>query len=525
MPESNSMKDRIKSLEHHLKEENPVLVDVVNSFKTLDLVSRQMGLFSKEQSHAFNVPWWPLISVLGVYSSGKSTFINRYLDYGLQDTGNQAVDNKFTVICYSGEDRVRQLPGLALDADPRFPLYKIAEAINEATPGEGRRVDAYLQLKTCPSEKLRGKIIIDSPGFDADAQRTATLRIVNHIIDLSDLVLVFFDARHPESGSMNDTLETLVKGTIHRNDSNKFMYILNQIDMTAREDNPEQVFAAWQRALAQKGMTAGRCFTVYDPDAGMPIEDDGLRDRFERKRNQDVAAIQERIEEVRVARAYRIVGMLGQNAESLETDVLPRIEAFLKSWRRWVCWMDVALFGFLVACFLGGTLWAGYWRGFSLELPYMERITASPWAKWALLALLVSLVVYLHFWVRKFAGKRVIRKMLAGIDVKEGHENYVRAFQKNIRWWRTIFRRKPAGWGRRNKARLAKMASDANSYVQKLNDVYANPAGRSLPETVLEETAREASKIFEGMPAETTEPETAVSKPETPKDSTGWAGD
>lgn len=29
------------------------------------------------------------------------------------------------------------------------------------------------------------------PGFDADSQRTSTLRLTQHIIDLSDLVLVF----------------------------------------------------------------------------------------------------------------------------------------------------------------------------------------------------------------------------------------------------------------------------------------------------------------------------------------------
>jgi len=492
MTESNPVKNRIESLENHLAAENPVLVDVVKSFRALDLVSRQMGLFSKEQSHAFSVPWWPLISVLGVYSSGKSTFINRYLGYNLQDTGNQAVDNKFTVICFSDEDKVRQLPGLALDADPRFPLYKITEAIDGATPGEGRRIDAYLQLKTCPSEKLRGKIIIDSPGFDADAQRTATLRITDHIINLSDLVLVFFDARHPESGSMNDTLETLVKGTIHRNDSNKFLYILNQIDMTAREDNPEQVFAAWQRALAQNGMTAGRCYTIYDTEAGMPIEDDGLRERFLRKRDEDVAKIQERIEEVRVARAYRIVGMLGERAKVLETEALPRLQTFLDHWRRRVCWLDGTIFGLLLACFLGVTFWAGYWKGFSLQLPYMERIMANPWGKWSLTALLAVLVVYIHFRVRKFAEGQVARKVLAGIDEKESHENYIRAFTKNTCWWRCIFRRKPAGWGRRNKARLAKIISDANGYVQKLNDVYANPAGKMLEEAPLPETPEAA---------------------------------
>lgn len=58
--------------------------------------------------------------------------------------------------------------------------------------------------------KLKGRILIDSPGFDADEQRKATLRITDHIIELSDLVLVFFDARHPEPGAMQDTLEHLI---------------------------------------------------------------------------------------------------------------------------------------------------------------------------------------------------------------------------------------------------------------------------------------------------------------------------
>ena len=213
---------------------------------------------------------------------------------------------------------------------------------------------------------------------------------------------------------MSDTLDTLVKGTIHRNDSNKFLYILNQIDMTAREDNPEQVFAAWQRALAQKGMTAGRCYTIYDPEAGMPIEDDGLRERFVRKRDEDVARIQERIEEVRVARAYRIVGMLGQRASALEKEALPRIQAFLENWRRRVCWLNGIFFGFWLACFLGITLWAGYWNGFSLQLPYMDTVTANPWRIWALAALLAALVVYLHLRIRRFAGKQAMRKILGG---------------------------------------------------------------------------------------------------------------
>lgn len=87
-----------------------------------------------------------------------------------------------------GED----FAGFALDSDPRFPFYKISKAIDEVSPGEGAYLDSYLQLKTCPSDKIKGKIFIDSPGFDADEKRASILRITDRIIDLSDLVLIFF---------------------------------------------------------------------------------------------------------------------------------------------------------------------------------------------------------------------------------------------------------------------------------------------------------------------------------------------
>jgi len=114
----------------------------------------------------------------------------------LQDTGNQAVDDRFTVISYSSDSESRTLPGIALDSDPRFPFYQISEQIESVATGEGAKIDNYLQMKVVPSESLRGKILIDSPGFDADEQRKSTLKLTDHIIDLSDLVLVMFDGRH-----------------------------------------------------------------------------------------------------------------------------------------------------------------------------------------------------------------------------------------------------------------------------------------------------------------------------------------
>ena len=360
-PATDAVAQRLKNLESHLAQENPILLSTVQSFRALDKVAQSMGLMAPDESFATQIPWWPLISVLGTFSAGKSTFINHFLGFKIQRSGNQAVDDRFTVICYSREATPHALPGIALDSDPRFPLYHISKDIDLAAAGEGKRIDTYLQLKTCPSEALRGKILIDSPGFDADAQRTATLRITNHIIDLSDLVLVFFDARHPEPGAMRDTLKHLVGETISRPDAGKFLYILNQLDTTAREDNPEDVVAAWQRALGEEGLTAGRFYTIYNPDAAVPIEDEGKRKRFESKRDMDLGEIHGRMREVEIERAYRIVGALDKSAKDIAEKAVPFLTQAIHRWRLRTLWGDAIGLGALAILSLTGSVYLGFW--------------------------------------------------------------------------------------------------------------------------------------------------------------------
>ena len=129
------IENRLKHLETHLQQENPVLLNTVQSFRLLDKIAYKLGLLDKEESYATQIPWWPLISVLGTFSAGKSSFINHYLQYPLQRSGNQAVDDKFTVICYSREKNAHSLPGVALDADPRFPFYQISDEIELVSTG------------------------------------------------------------------------------------------------------------------------------------------------------------------------------------------------------------------------------------------------------------------------------------------------------------------------------------------------------------------------------------------------------
>ena len=472
---NDSLSRQLDRLEGHLREENPILLDAVRTFRGLDEVAWKLGLLPPDQSLAVQVPWWPLIAVLGTFSAGKSTFINGYLGQAVQLSGNQAVDDRFTAICFSaGEGPPRALPGLALDADPRFPFYQVSRDIEEVATGEGRRIDAYLQLKTCSSPRIRGKIIIDSPGFDADEQRTSVLRISDHIIGLADLVLVFFDARHPEPGAMQDTLRHLVERAVGRADSSKFLYILNQVDNTAREDNPEEVFGAWQRALASSGLTAGRFYQIYDEASAMPIENEGLRTRFRSKRDADLAEIRNRMGQVEVERAYRVIGTLEKLALAIRDEAVPALEGARAAWRKRILWADAGLLVLLAAAAAG----IGVWVGLDAASGWLG---AAGFGTVLGAAVLLVAAGYVHFQVRRLAARACGRRLVRGWTADSPIEAdwLARAFAHGTSAWRTMWSGAPAGWRGGAKRKIARVLEDTGRYVQRLNDRFADPSGRS----------------------------------------------
>ncbi len=412
-----------------------------------------------------------MVAILGTFSSGKSTFINTYVGTTVQRTGTQAVDDKFTVLCYSSSGETQTLPGVALDADPRFPFYQVSRSIEEISAAGNQRIDAYLQLKACHSEALRGKIMIDSPGFDADSQRAATLRLTDHIIGLADLVLVFFDARHPEPGVMKDTLDHLVSRTIERPDSNKFLYILNQMDVTAKEDNPEEVVAAWQRALAGAGLTAGRFYRIYNKKAAVPIDDQKVKERMEAKCDADMKEIETRMQQVETERAYRIIGSLEQTAKDIEHKLIPQLSGLIQSWRAKVMAFDV-LIAFIALLVLGASISAtGMWDN-------VIGLVSNPLLLGISVGLIAVVSLYIHFMMRDKAKHSVLRKLQTDVSDEYTREQLSRAFIRNTRWWRSVLMSVPAGWNANSRREISEILGDANKYVQDLNSHFADPSGK-----------------------------------------------
>ncbi|MBN2646971.1 MAG: dynamin family protein [Thiotrichales bacterium] len=467
--------ERYQKLSALLMQESPELVEVLSEYQLLDKVGYKTGLLKPEHSYAESLSWWPLISVLGTFSAGKSSFINGLIGKKVQTTGNQAVDDKFTVICYGNQEAVLTLPGLALDADPRFPFYGISAQIEKVEQGEGKRLDSYLQLKTTAADILRGKILIDSPGFDADAQRNATLRMSKHIIDLSDLVLVFFDARHPEPGAMRDTLKHLVQATRQRHDANKIVYILNQIDTAAKEDNLEEVMSAWQKALASEGLVGGHLLALYHPAAADLGENASVNERFARRREQDMQALLTRMEKVQVERSYRIIHSLENLAHEIEWVQIPKLKNELKRWRLQVLSIEAALLATLIS--LLTTLWFLY--DFNIA-----SITES--SIWALLqnsaifgfstALLLFFSIFaMHHWLRA----QLVRRRQTQLQQQNEHA-LADALAFNTPFWRGMFYASPRGWKTKTRKWLSKIHQSAKAQIQRRNDRYTNPSGETL---------------------------------------------
>ena len=264
--------------------------------------------------------------------------------------------------------------------------------------------------------------------------------------------------------------------TIGRRDSSKFLYVLNQIDATAREDNPEEVVAAWQRALAQEGLTAGKFYAIYSPEVVLPIEDEALRARFERKRDEDLAAIHARIDEVSVQRAYRIVADLEKTVREVEEELVPAITTEIARWRRGVLWGDGLVFGVLAALLA----WLGFEAGW---LAGPDSLPAILWQDKRMLfgvAVAALLVVgAIHHGIRRLALAWVLKRLARHTELPlPRRERLLRAIRYNARPWRSIWRQGPVGWGRRSRRELRRVEADADRLIQALNDRYATPSGR-----------------------------------------------
>jgi hypothetical protein len=129
---------------------------------------------------------------------------------------------------------------------------------------------------------------------------------------------------------------------------------------------------------------------------------------------------------------------------------------------------------FAVLTFQGATGWL------RAVFPSLGAIFERPEVSLPVAGGLLIIAGYIHFSLRRWAAGRVSAKILAGISEPGPRSRYQRAFRTNSRWWRSLFNRRPAGWGKKAVNRIAEVEEDAKRLIQILNDAYTNPSGETV---------------------------------------------
>jgi hypothetical protein len=278
---------------------------------------------------------------------------------------------------------------------------------------------------------------------------------------MSDLVLIFFDARHPEPGAMRDTLEHLVGTTIGHKDANKVLYILNQIDTTAKEDNLEDVISSWQRALAKEGLVSGNFYSIYNESAAISIDDEAMKKRLKSKKDVDLERIIERMDKVSIERAYRIIKALDDFSKEMKEEKLPLLQEILQEWGRKVLWTDLAVFVLLLI--VTGVL------QFQFNISELISSSLSRIVAGSIFALIMLLV---HLKARSFFAHKISKKW------REKDSSISKAILHNTKWWRTIFGF-GRNWHKNTKDKLDVLMAEGKQAIQKLNDQFVSSVSKN----------------------------------------------
>lgn len=450
MVPTEALEQQLQDLEKHLQSENPILVDAITQYRDLDKVAREIGLLSCRESYIEKISWWPIISILGTFSSGKSSFINSLLGIEVQRTGQQAVDNQFTAITFdpeaTPEDSIHAHPGTALDGDPRFPFFRISEKLEALYPGQGDRINNFLQMKVASSEMLNGRVIIDSPGFDADEQRKEILQITDHIVELSDLVFVFFDAHKAEPGVMQETFKHLMPIVKKCKDRTRFLFVLNQIDIAAHNSTLEELVGSWRAALANCNVNLDRYYLLFNEKLVSPVEDDGVWAQLVHRQEVDYEEVTRRIKVVNKDRSYRVINLLESLSNNIEQQVVPELRTSLSLWRHNVILGDMIVLSVVAL---------GFWGYFDLQL----LIEVWPFT--------IVFFLLTHHIIRYWVAKRIA---LGLKDKKYASTKKIsEAFNRSTSFTRSIFLRSPKGWSVNTEKSLGAIRDARNKLVQKLN--------------------------------------------------------
>ncbi|WP_031430183.1 hypothetical protein [Methylomicrobium agile] len=439
----------LSNLEKYFASDSPILQKTAKVFHELDQLEYDLGLIGADDTTATKCSWWPIVTLIGGASNAKSKFMNAYFGSDLQLTGLQTSHNKFSVLLHNNQTSPTTLPGTALDVDHRFPFYQISRKLEQLRRGEGGRINAYLELKTLPSDHLKGKLFIEAPSISATPATAVTSFLVSYAIENSDTVFVFTDTFETPSPLLDDLIEQIKR----HQDTNKVIYL---IDAPAALNSARsgEIISSWQRRLADLGIASGQFMILPSQDSGF-IPQPG---------KVDFSLIDQRLANVGYDRTYRILQALESHIAEIENVIVPEVKKGIATWKERVNMSSLLVLSLFIVLALFAEINTG------IVLATLIDPILGP------IALLVLIVIMtpIHLIFSRLHAKMVINQLSNRQKELNLLENPAGMFEKNLTFSRMLLPvSEPALWNKKTKARLAQLTSRTKDLVQSLNDTFS----------------------------------------------------
>jgi len=328
------------NLEKQFASDNPILLKAAKLFHELDQIEYDFGFLDTDDTTASKGSWWPVISLVAGNSAAKAKFLSSYLGTEQLLSSIQASNQKFTVLSHSPQANTATLPGTALDVDHRYPFYKISRKIEQLQKGEGSRINAYLELKTINSSRVKNKLIVDMPNLSGAPTNPVTSMLTQHVIAQSDLVLVFTDI----FDSASPALDELVAYIAANQDSNKFIYLVDDATAALTASRNSEILSSWQRKLSEHGLYTGQIIILPNQATGVSSQNQG-----------DFSAIDRRVSNVENDRSYRVLDTIEKNIQEIDTVIMPELKKAIELWKERSAFSSFIILGFFCN--------TGYFRG------------------------------------------------------------------------------------------------------------------------------------------------------------------
>lgn len=426
----------LTNIEKHFSASNPILQKAGKAFHKLDQLEFELGLIDSEESTVRKSSWWPIVSLVGGFSIAKSEFINRYLISNIHSSSH-----KFTVHQFTPKENNATLPGTALDADHRLPFYQISQKIEQISKGEGSKINSFLELKTVHSDKLKGKLFIDTPVLNPAQESAVQPMLTQHILDMSDLVMVFSDLFDATPELTKQTIEEIVS----QQDTNKFIFIIDHSEISLDSNKTNEIIASWQRRLAELNIHTGQ-FIVLSNDISSMNE------------------IDQRLANIENDRSYRVLSSLEKSIRDINDVYIPEVEEQLTVWKDRTNMSTLIILGFIVTLLLFAELSMG-----------IVQILFDPIIGPIFLLVLIIFLVPLHLIVAKVHAKFIINALHDRQKKLNLTEDLSGLFEKSLTFWRMILPiNDPVGKNKKVKLRVKALIEQTKDMVQALNDQFSN---------------------------------------------------